>query len=163
MQWPTDPPLALNNARNSYPELAALGRRRDRASDAARLYAAMAVEGFVNFYGVLRLGQLVFDEHFERLGMVPKLQRLLLICESLNVTKAHGIVAALERVAASRNSLVHPKAREIPRAHGATARTSIPLPEHAQASIDSMEEFFTRFVELVPGMARYLEHSVEDV
>ena len=52
-----------------------------------RIYAAMAVEGFLNFYGVLRLGQNVFDEHFERLGLVPKVRALLLVCDQLDVSQ----------------------------------------------------------------------------
>lgn len=85
--WPGDAAATIT-APHAYPEIAVLARRRDQTADTVRIYAAMAVEGYLNFYGVLRLGQEVFDEHFERLGLVPKLRNLLLICDQLNIPKS---------------------------------------------------------------------------
>ena len=60
-----------------------------------RLYAAMAVEGFLNWYGVFRLGEEIFNQHFERLGLVPKLRVLLLVCDSIHVGKGDQVVLVL--------------------------------------------------------------------
>ena len=83
-KWPIDAGAAITDP-HAYPEISELGRRRDQTADTVRIYAAMAVEGYLNFYGVLRLGQDVFDEHFERLGLVPKLRALLLTCDQLDI------------------------------------------------------------------------------
>jgi hypothetical protein len=84
---------------------------RDQLSDSIRVYAAMAVEGFLNWYGVLRLGEAVFNEHFERLSLVTKAKTLLLVCDSLTLTRDDPLLAVMDKVAQSRNALVHPKAR----------------------------------------------------
>ena len=39
------------------PELGALTDERDAASDITRMFAAMSIEAFLNFYGAARLGQ----------------------------------------------------------------------------------------------------------
>ena len=64
--WPVAPNLKLNA------ELIALAGERDAASDIARMFAAMAIEAFLNYYGAVRLGEDEYKAHFERLGIVPK-------------------------------------------------------------------------------------------
>lgn len=141
---------------SAHPEIQVLARRRDQTADTARIYAAMAVEGYLNFYGVLRLGQVAFNEHFERLGLVPKLRCLLLTCDQLDVPKNDPVVLALDRVAQSRNSLVHPKTREVVGDFSQHKRTGSPAPETAQAAIADMEAFFDEFVKAVPNAANHL-------
>lgn len=154
-RWPvkSDEPIKDPSA---HPEIQELARRRDQTADTARIYAAMAVEGYLNFYGVLRLGQVVFNEHFERLGLVPKLRCLLLTCDQLDVPKNDPVVLALDRVAQSRNSLVHPKTREVVGDLSQHKRTGSPAPETAQAAITDMEAFFDEFVNAVPNAANHL-------
>lgn len=147
--WPESEGAAIRDQSVS-PELWNMCHIRDRLSDTTRIYAAMAVEGYLNFYGVLRLGQEVFDEHFERLGLVPKLRQLLLICDDLDVAKNDSIVLALDALARSRNSLVHPKTREISGEPSKYQRSSTPIPDTAREAVANMEEFFTQFVLAVP-------------
>ena len=96
------------------PELDALVLERDTASDTCRIFAAMAVEAFLNFYGAARLGEEEFNSHFERLAVVPKTRQLLLICDKLSIAEADPLIKALKTVAESRNRLVHPKAKRAP-------------------------------------------------
>jgi hypothetical protein len=150
-KWPTDPGTPISA--QSHPEVWKLADQRDRTSDTVHIYAAMAVEGFLNFYGVLRLGQDIFDQHFERLGVVPKLRSLLLVCDKLDVPQQHPLIICLDKVAASRNALVHPKTKEVvgdPRTHQRKIRK---LPETAQECVENMEAFFRYFVEAVPEAA----------
>ena len=140
--------------KTKYPELWKLTRIRDRTSDNARIYAAMAVEGFLNFYGVLRLGQKVFDEHFERLSLIQKLQRLILISESIVISQQDPLVKTLESIAKGRNSLVHPKALEI---KDSSKRTSTNIPDVAKKAVDGMESFFKQFALAVPAMLNHIE------
>jgi len=142
-----------------YPEIWKLARFRDRTSDSVQIFAAMAVEGYLNFYGVLRLGQSVFDEHFERLGLIPKLRSLLLVCDGLQIDRNDALVTLLDRLAQRRNSLVHPKTREFqghPSQHQATA---IKIPEVAREAVANMEAFFCEFLCLVPTAGKHLRKA----
>ena len=149
--WPSGASAVITDPAQ-YPQIAILARRRNITSDSVRIYAAMAVEGFLNFYGVLRLGQQAYDEHFERLGIVPKLRALLLVCDQLQIPKNDPLVLCLDKVAGSRNALVHPKTKEVT---GATEHksTSIKVPDAAQESVTNMELFFTQFAQAVPDAA----------
>jgi len=154
-RWPAEAGATVTNE-SQHLELWKLARLRDRTSDTVRIYAAMAVEGFLNFYGVLRLGQQAFDEHFERLGVVPKLRTLLLVGESIDLPRNDPLVLVLDSVAQSRNALVHPKAREIVNEPSSDERPSTKLPEVAQEMVASMESFFQQFAQAVPPMASHL-------
>jgi hypothetical protein len=158
LQWPKEAVTPITDP-HRYPELTELARRRDQTSDTTRIYAAMAVEGYLNFYGVLRLGQQAFDDHFERLGLVPKLRALLLVCDQLDVPTSDELVQHLDRVAQSRNFLVHPKTREVQGDLSAHKRTANPMPETAEKAVSSMEAFFESFIKAVPKAANHLNRA----
>jgi hypothetical protein len=109
-RWPVDLDQTINS--RDYPELWRLNRERGQSSDTTRLYAAMSVEGFINFYGILRFGAAVYKEHFERLPIVPRLKLLLLLSEGIQLPNSHPLLLALKAVSESRNKLVHPTAIE---------------------------------------------------
>lgn len=153
-KWPGDADSSIADER-THSELWKLARVRDRTSDTARIYAAMAVEGFLNFYGVLRFGQSVYDEHFERLGLVPKIRTLLLVGEGIDIPRNDPLVLILDSVAQGRNALVHPKAREVENPT-TSKRTSTKIPEVARSAVASMESFFEQFVLAVPQMMHHL-------
>lgn len=156
--WPVDVGASISSAAAD-PDLIALTRRRDRASDTTRIYAAMAIEGFLNFYGVLRLGNSVYEDHFERLGIVPKIRQLLLVCDGLSVPKSHVLCARADAVAQSRNRLVHPKAQEVvgdPMSH---VRSGTKVPEAARESVAAMESFFAEFIAAVPASRPHIERG----
>ena len=154
-RWPAEAGVSITDE-SQHLELWKLARVRDRTSDTTRIYAAMAVEGFLNFYGVLRLGQQVFDEHFERFGVVPKLRTLLVVGESIDLPRNGPLVLALDSVAQSRNALVHPKAKEISKESGSDGRPFTKLPGAAQEAVNNMESFFEHFAHAVPAMASHL-------
>jgi hypothetical protein len=157
-QWPARPGSSIDP--KLHPEIAKLAGQRDRASDSVRIYSAMAVEGFLNLYGVVRLGQSAFDEHFERLGLVPKLRVLLLVCDALQIGRDDQLVDLLSKLAEGRNALVHPKAREVP---GPLAEpTKIRVPEVAREAVANMEAFFKEFEVAVPA-ASYLISKKPDL
>jgi len=151
-QWPIPEGQALRDGHN-YPELWLLARRRDLLSDSVLIFSAMAVEGFLNYYGVVRLGESEYVYHFERLGLVPKIRTLLLICDSLSVAKVDPLVTVLNRIAERRNSLVHPKAKELPSYRADQERGGTATPETAREAVADMEEFFREFVTAVPEAA----------
>ena len=156
--WPANAGASISNP-TDHPDLQALTRKRDRASDTTRIYAAMAIEGFLNFYGVLRLGHAVYDDHFERLGIVPKVRQLLLVCDGLAISKSHALCVNADAVAQSRNRLVHPKALEVvgdPRNH---VRSDTKIPEAARKSAAAMESFFSEFISAVPAARPHIERG----
>jgi hypothetical protein len=157
-KWPVDVSAAITDE-NTQPELWKLARLRDRTSDAVRIYAAMALEGFLNFYGVLRLGQVVFDEHFERLGLIPKLRKLLLVCDHLEIAKNDVLCDHLDKVAQSRNALVHAKTKEVIGDPSNHHRGSTKIPEVARESVENMEAFFAAFIAAVPGSEFHVQRG----
>lgn len=133
------------------PELYALWRRRDRLSDSVRIFSAIAVEAFINHYGVVRLGEAQYAP-LERLSSIPKLKKLLFVCDSLKVTKDDPIVQALKRIGERRNSLVHPKTQAaIDEQDAAMKKLGPMMPGYAREALADMEFFFEQFAELVPG------------
>jgi len=113
------------------------------------VFAAMAVEGFLNYYGVKRLGEDFYSANFERLSLAQKVSALLATCAAQLLSNDAELIAVTKRLAEARNALVHPKSREARRASGG------PLPLAAQAdlpheSVENMERFFTLFGEVDP-------------
>lgn len=151
-QWPIPEGETLRDGAK-HPELLALVRKRDLLSDSVKIFSAMAVEGFLNYYGVVRLGEDEYGTHFERLGLVPKIRVLLLICDSLSVASNDTLIKVLDRIAKRRNTLVHPKAKERPGYLSAEERGGDKVPEAAQEAVADMEQFFQEFVTAVPQVA----------
>lgn len=149
-RWPLQQDETVRDAERDHPDLYALVRRRDRLSDSVRIFAAMAVEGFLNYYGVVRVGETEFNAHFERLGIIPKLRMLLLVCDSISLSAKDELAISLSQLAEVRNSLVHPKAKEFPGYVPAEARPSVRVPDAAQQAVLSAHRFFQLFSELVP-------------
>jgi hypothetical protein len=157
IKYPPKKDTTIQNEKEYPTEYIKLLHLRDRTSDSVRLYAAMSVEGFLNFYGVLRLGQKVFDEHFERLGLIPKLKSLLLLCDALKVDEKDSLVVLLIKIAESRNNLVHPKTKEIDHTHKTDPKNVIEIPKKAQQAVENMEAFFEKFALAVPEAGRYIK------
>jgi len=154
--WPHALDRSVTNTRAKHPELWKLSRKRDRLSDSVRIFAAMAVEAFINFYGIIRLGEAEYTEHFERLGIVPKLRVLLLVCDSISLGTSDQLVVSLRRIADERNTLVHPKAKELPRNVPAKGRGGARIPDSAREAVADMKKFFQEFGEAVPGVRHLL-------
>lgn len=149
-QWPLPIGETVRNAEADHPDLYALTRRRDRISDSVRLFSALAVEGFLNYYGVVRLGEEAFNAHFERLGLVPKLRALLLVCDSMAISSDDSLCRLLSQLANARNSLAHPKAKEYSGYVPAEERPGVAIPQAARDSVFTMRSFFEQFVLLIP-------------
>ncbi|GAA4412522.1 hypothetical protein [Quisquiliibacterium transsilvanicum] len=148
--WPVPRDEPVRDAAEKFPDLHAMVDERDRLSDSVRVYASMAAEGFLNWYGVLRLTEAIFNENFERLALVPKAKTLLLVCDNLIIAGDDPLILALNRVAQSRNALVHPKAREISDIAAGTPRPHSRVPDTARSAVSDMEAFFAEFVAAVP-------------
>lgn len=149
--WPVPQDQPLQDGRRRFPELYELVDERDQLSDSIRIYAAMAVEGFLNWYGLFRLGETVFNEHFERLPLFSKAKTLVLVCDHVTLAKTDPLLTALDQVAQSRNALVHPKAKEV---ESIAAMLPVPhskVPATAKCAVENMESFFREFASAVPA------------
>jgi len=144
-KWPADGPAFLPMTELPA-DLHRLCRRRDHLSDSIRLFAAIAIEAFINYYGVARLGARQFNRHVERLPLHRKVELLLLVCDQVELDDRDELLAALSAVVEGRNELAHPKAAEIPD----DSELQSGDPQAAEKAVWAMRRFFARFVALVP-------------
>jgi hypothetical protein len=134
----------------------AMARRRDLLSDSVKIFCAMSVEAFLNFYGVLRLSD-QFDKKFERLGPVRKLKDLLRICDGIDLNDTSLIVAFLKRIVDRRNAQLHPQTVEVSTmTPTSTGDSGDAIPGEARAALKDMVSFFAEFVVLIPDAANHV-------
>jgi hypothetical protein len=122
-------------------------------SDSAVIAAAMAIEGFLNLYGVVRLGELFYQRNYERLSPAQKVAALLGTCCGVLIQKDNEIIQVAKRVFDRRNALVHPKSRDLGRKDRAS-EAARQLPQQiAYDSVIDMERFATLFATYDPDAA----------
>lgn len=109
-------------------------------SDSTLMYSCLAVEEFLNYYGVVRLGEQFYTANYERLGIVPKVATVLATCTGRLIAKAAEIRQVVQRLFDRRNSLVHPKTREA-KGNASFGQALSPL-EGARSSVADMTRFF---------------------
>ena len=115
----------------------------------------MAVEGFLNWYGVLRLIEDVFNAHFERLNILEKLKMLLLVCDSIVIDNSDSLSVTLKSIAESRNALVHPKSREVYELSTSPQKYE-KIPHTARDAVNNMKLFFSEFIKAIPDAAKLI-------
>lgn len=133
---------------------------RNMLSDSIVVFAAMAAEAFLNFYGVVRLGEAEFNAHFERLGVVPKTRQLLLICDSLSLSSKDPLVLAVATLADRRNALVHPKTKEAGADGPVPEKWKRPVLDNAVEASEELNKFLREFGSLVPSAAHLLPYAL---
>jgi len=122
-------------------------RRSEFYSEVAVLYSAMAVEGFLNDYGVRRLGEAYYQENLERLSPGRKTAALVLICTGTRLDPKDSLIQDVNALFALRNALVHPKTRE----SRPGPPKQLPTPhETATRAIELRERFFSEMGKLDP-------------
>lgn len=84
-----------------------------RHAISCHLFVCMALEGFLNAYGVRRLGEQFYQQNLERMGITEKLAVLGLCCRQWMIWPDSDIYRDFRRLFDDRNQLVHPKTREI--------------------------------------------------
>ena len=147
--WPVKLEQTLKG--KDYPDLLKLCQKRDLLSDSVFIFSAMAIEGFLNYYGVLRLGAETYNQLFERFALDKKVKALLLVCDAVKINKNHNVIKIVNQVSSRRNGLVHPKTKEFDKPVPIVARLGSNFPQSAQDAVRDMETFFTEFLKLVPS------------
>jgi hypothetical protein len=146
-------PIPLNETIREpakYPELEKLTFKRDWVADGVLISSAMAVEAFLNYYGVVRLGETEYRRFLERLPLVQKLRAMLLFCDSISLQEDDPLISAIQQISQKRNALVHPKTQEVGGYIPGECRPGLLLPQAAQDAIANMETFFHEFLAAVP-------------
>lgn len=88
-------------------------RELSEFSTATQIFSCMAIESFLNFYGVNQLGEDFYKRNFERLSSNQKLEALIAVSVHLSLEKEDVICKVVRRMFDQRNRLVHPKAKQI--------------------------------------------------
>jgi hypothetical protein len=110
-----------------------------RAATSAHLYACLSIEGFLNFYGVRRLGEHYYKKHLEQLPLIVKLERLFLTL--LSTEPSDELKSQLTTVFRNRNNLVHPKTREINHSNLENFIDPHPRNHYAHQTMQALEKF----------------------
>ena len=124
---------------------------RNLFTTTAVVLSAMAVESFLNFYGVKRLGQQSYELFFERLPLVPKVKEIIETCCGVRLDNAAEIVSVARALSEARRRLAHPKTREGGSAAGSTQVNPLRYPlDVARESVANMNKFFQLFASFDP-------------
>lgn len=107
------------------------------------VFACMAIESFLNYYGVRRFGPDFRKREIERLSAAKK--AALILKHSATAPPAPGdeIFQCLDRLYRRRNELIHPKTHEYVVGVEPPEYESPPL--IAQQSVEDMEKFYSEF------------------
>ncbi len=130
-------------------DLAARVHEVQAVADAVVVFSAMAVEGFLNFYGVRRLGEDYYAANLERRDITRKAAALVFHCTGNEPDPASALLRVTKEIADRRNALVHPKTMEA----GTERRwpdTDSGIVAAGQA-LEEMRRFFDLFVAADPG------------
>ncbi|HEX6040528.1 hypothetical protein [Longimicrobium sp.] len=131
---------------------------------AVEIYSTMSVEAFINFYGVVRLGEDFFRANLQMVGVTEKLSLLLALCDGVELERDSELWRTVRALFDRRNALVHPKARELrgfpelppDSAHsrgGSKGQAPPPEPdllESGMVAYRRMRTFYRLFSEYVP-------------
>ena len=131
------------------------------ASDSTQIFCAIAVEAFLNFYGVVRLTESGYGHDIEKRGLRSKVQLILEHCDGVRIPEAHGILAIALRISNRRGRPSHPKSRELPAVPTPLDRAGDPIPQAAQDAYEDMLDFFRQFKRLVPDAAIHFPDEIQ--
>ncbi len=93
-------------------DLAARIHEVQAVADSVVVFSAMAVEGFLNFYGVRRLGEEYYTANLERFDTTRKVTTLVLLSTGKQLEPTDALLQVTRQIANRRNALVHPKTVE---------------------------------------------------
>ena len=119
-------------------------------ADIVIVFSCMAVESFLNGYGVTRLGEAFYVQYYERLSIHQKLAALLATCDGILVDKSDEIVTTVRRLFDRRNRLVHPKTREYRSGKSFEGLLRPSLVQEARDSITERDRIQQLFLEYNP-------------
>ena len=133
------------------------------------IMCCMTVESFMNYYGIINLGNTIYKNTYERLGITQKLEILLAVCASSIIQNDSEILKIVRRMFERRNQLVHPKAsRQNISISDMTKEKSrsvdeVPPIQMAEQAINNMNRFFELFTEYNPLLADGIREDLSEM
>lgn len=110
-----------------------------RAASSAHRYACLTIEGFLNFYGVKRLGEQYYKKKILKKPLIEKLTCLFDILFKKSPDSAFS--ERIHSIFQLRNDLVHPKTQEVNSSNRNKFVNPHPRDHHATRAIDVLELF----------------------
>lgn len=118
------------------------------------VFACMAFEGFVNYYGVKKLGQSFYKRNIERLGITEKLSAILAICGGILIEPTSTLIQNARSLFDKRNSLVHPKTKEITSDNVREYLSTEPIKKEADDLLNCLDFLFEKLIECDPDIKK---------
>lgn len=133
-------------------------------STATQIFSCMAIESFLNFYGVNQLGEDFYKRNFERLSSNQKLEALIAVSVHLSLEKEDEICKVVRRMFDQRNRLVHPKSKQI---EADSERIEIVFgtdnpANDAKKMVNDMRLFFDLFRKLDPSHSSLIDYLTKE-
>ena len=136
-----------------------------RESTSAILFSALAVEAFLNTYGVIRMGEAYYQEHVERLSPKTKVSVITLAVAERLLEPSDEVLRAVDVVFKARNKVAHPKTEQadLYDSHALLAKEASAkrVVTRARESVQAMDRFFEEFSTIVPD-SRFWMRSFAD-
>lgn len=117
-----------------------------RHASSAVLFAALAVEGFLNFVGLRSFGGVAYEQ-FERCSTTKKTAWLIELTSQRQLAAGNAVLQHTGALAKLRSELGHPKSSVI------TPPGTREAIEIAQSAVAHMQAFFVEFAALAPQMS----------
>jgi hypothetical protein len=140
-------------------ETAELHKPCMRAACSSLMFGCMAFEGFMNYYGVKRLGEKYYKRFVERMGISEKLAYLVSLGKDSVLLIEDDGLSKCRRLFDARNQLAHPKSGEVFDSNGKLKSIPIdhpslfPIRQHLQ----DLEACIDLFCEHDPDINRSFE------
>lgn len=90
-----------------------LYEKADMFAISIHLFACIAIEGFINHYGTLRLGEDLYGATIERLNIVEKIKAIILLFHNKDLPKKEPFLLKTRSLFEFRNRLVHSKTKKV--------------------------------------------------
>lgn len=123
-----------------------------REAAACLLFSCMAIEAFLNYYGVRRLGEPFFKRNVERIGITEKLAVVVAACCKKRMDENDTLPRAVRRLFDKRNSLVHPKTKDIEHHPIEEFISEYPSDYPVGTYIETLEKFLAFMKEIDPSI-----------
>ena len=133
-----------------------------RSFETAKLYACLSIEGFVNYYGTVRLTEAVFKRLVERMGITEKISLLYLLCFDEDLSAKSEMLKNIRTVFDARNAMVHPKTKEVNHENFETFVQRDPSEWDIESCFSAMECFINSICDRDKGITRALYFSRDE-
>jgi hypothetical protein len=144
------------------PELSEKSQRAVQDEHVTLLYCCMAVESFLNYYGVIKFGEKYFKRNLERQGIKEKVSNIVLAVSGKCIEPTDDIYKEVRTLFDARNSLVHPKTKEL---NSENILDHLPDSDginEVEVHVERMDHILQLFCELDPELSWHHEFGTDE-